>query len=158
MNFGSSTGKSRNRQPRLLGRKQEIDLQLNPVIDAVLLVLSLWATHSIRWFIGESFPVVPEIEPIASSTRLSSVREVRKMTRPTECRWSARTSSEEYNQMSGPVFKLDDDPRITPLGRWLRRYSIDELPQLFNILGGQMSLVGPRPLPTYEVENFANPA
>jgi hypothetical protein len=63
MNFGPSTGKSTNRQPRLLGRKQEIDLQLNQVIDAVLLVLSLWAAHTIRWFAGESFPVVPEIEP-----------------------------------------------------------------------------------------------
>jgi exopolysaccharide biosynthesis polyprenyl glycosylphosphotransferase len=69
-----------------------------------------------------------------------------------------RHELEEYNQMSGPVFKLDEDPRITPLGLWLRRYSIDELPQLFNVFTGQMSLVGPRPLPTYEVENFANPA
>ena len=59
-----------------------------------------------------------------------------------------------YNQMSGPVFKIDKDPRITPFGAWLRRTSLDEFPQLFNVLLGQMSLVGPRPLPLYEVDNF----
>ncbi len=69
-----------------------------------------------------------------------------------------RQELEAYNQMSGPVFKINNDPRITPLGRWLRKYSIDELPQLINVLLGQMSLVGPRPLPIYEVANFADPA
>jgi exopolysaccharide biosynthesis polyprenyl glycosylphosphotransferase len=59
-----------------------------------------------------------------------------------------------HNEMSGPVFKMKNDPRVTPLGRFLRKYSLDELPQLWSVLKGDMSLVGPRPAFRHELERY----
>jgi exopolysaccharide biosynthesis polyprenyl glycosylphosphotransferase len=65
-----------------------------------------------------------------------------------------QASLEARNEVAGPVFKIKDDPRVTPLGRFLRRSSLDEFPQLVNVLKGEMSLVGPRPLPLRDVAHF----
>lgn len=60
-----------------------------------------------------------------------------------------------HNEMNGPVFKIRLDPRIIPIGKWLRRYHVDELPQFWNVLVGEMSLVGPRPPTPAEVKRYS---
>ena len=60
----------------------------------------------------------------------------------------------KYNEMTGPVFKMKNDPRVTPVGHILRKYSLDELPQLWSVLKGDMSLVGPRPAGPHELARY----
>lgn len=89
---------------------------------------------------------------VGRNGRLFPMYKFRSMYADAEARKAALAAQ---NEMTGPVFKMKADPRITPIGRFLRKYSIDELPQLFNVLFGHMSLVGPRPALPKEVQLFA---
>jgi exopolysaccharide biosynthesis polyprenyl glycosylphosphotransferase len=83
--------------------------------------------------------------------RMFTLYKLRTMTPDAEDRYPELADRSDTH---GPAFKLVDDPRVTRMGRWLRRYSIDELPQLWNVLRGEMSIVGPRPAPLREVEAY----
>jgi len=83
--------------------------------------------------------------------RVFSVYKFRTMVEGAE---KKQAELERLNEVTGPVFKITNDPRITTIGRFLRKTSIDELPQLFNVLKGHMSLVGPRPLPLRDCRGF----
>jgi lipopolysaccharide/colanic/teichoic acid biosynthesis glycosyltransferase len=83
--------------------------------------------------------------------RLFTIYKFRTMETDAEARYAELAA---LSSTSGAAFKLIDDPRVTPLGRLLRRWSIDELPQFFNVLHGEMSVVGPRPAPPREVEAY----
>jgi exopolysaccharide biosynthesis polyprenyl glycosylphosphotransferase len=98
-------------------------------------------------------PVLFRQERCGLNGRPFSMLKFRSMSSDAEQR---RHELEQFNEMSGPVFKVSNDPRVTPVGRYLRKFSIDEFPQLFNVLSGEMSLVGPRPLPVDEVRRFSD--
>lgn len=118
------------------------------VAALLLLLLSpLFAVLGLAIVVGGGFPVFFRQKRAGLNGRVFNLYKFRTMVVDARQRQPGLT---QHNQMGGPVFKIRDDPRITPVGRWLRRFSLDELPQLLNVLRGEISLVGPRPLAQYE--------
>jgi len=97
-------------------------------------------------------PIIFQQDRIGLNKRRFSMYKFRTMVTDAEAR---QAELEEQNEATGPVFKIKYDPRVTRIGRWLRRTSLDEVPQLFNVVRGDMSLVGPRPLPVRDVHRFS---
>lgn len=115
-----------------------------------LIVLSpVFLIIAIVIFIDDPGPVLFFQERTGLNGRVFRIWKFRSMCKDAA---SKRFEMESQNELDGPAFKMKNDPRITRAGKFLRRSSLDELPQLVNILKGEMSVVGPRPLPTYEAE------
>ena len=123
------------------------------VIALLLLVALSWlfAIIAIAIKLTSNGPVIFRQARGGKNGRPFAMFKFRTMTTDAEMQ---REELQKFNVMSGPVFKVDQDPRVTVVGRFLRKTSLDELPQLWNVLKGDMSLVGPRPLPMYEVERI----
>jgi exopolysaccharide biosynthesis polyprenyl glycosylphosphotransferase len=129
--------------------KRVLDVVLSFVLLALLSPILLVVAALIR--LTSKGPIFFRQERLGVNKRTFLIYKFRTMVPDAE---KLIEALEDQNQVSGPVFKIMDDPRITPFGRMLRRSSIDELPQLFNVLKGDMSLVGPRPLPVRDYQGF----
>jgi lipopolysaccharide/colanic/teichoic acid biosynthesis glycosyltransferase len=118
---------------------------------AVLLLLPVFAIVAIAVLVAEGRPVIYRHTRVGRDGRAFTMLKFRSMVPDAHDRlYDLRPE----NQRGGPLFKLHRDPRVTRVGRVLRTSSLDELPQLFNVLGGSMSLVGPRPALYEERANF----
>ncbi|MDA8090359.1 MAG: sugar transferase [Nitrospiraceae bacterium] len=129
--------------------KRLMDVVLSSILIALSCPLMLVAAFLIK--LTSRGPVFFVQERIGLNKRRIGVCKFRTMVPDAE---KKQAGLETLNEMSGAAFKISNDPRITPAGRFLRKTSIDELPQLFNVLKGDMSLVGPRPLPVRDFEKF----
>lgn len=141
-------------EPLTTSNRQQVGARLFDIVGAsVALMLSspllLLAAVGIK--LQDRGPVLFRQERIGRGNRPFTLYKLRTMVPNADGRLAALAGQ---NRRTGPLFKADHDPRVTPLGRFLRATSIDELPQLFNVLNGTMSLVGPRPALAHEVSQF----
>jgi len=133
--------------PLLIKRAMDFTLSLSLILflAPVLIISAIWIKLTSRG------PVLFVQKRVGLNKRVFHIYKFRTMVVDAEQKLE---HLEHLNEVSGPVFKIKNDPRVTPVGRFLRKTSIDELPQLFNVLVGDMSLVGPRPLQLRDYELF----
>lgn len=136
--------------PTALALKQAADYLLAAVLLVAL--LPLMAVIALLVKVTSPGPVLFRQPRGGRHGRVFQMLKFRSMRSGAE---AERAALADQNMLKGPAFKMARDPRVTPLGRFLRRHSLDELPQLWNVLRGEMSLVGPRPLPVDEVAAIA---
>ncbi|MEQ8484106.1 MAG: sugar transferase [Pseudomonadales bacterium] len=130
--------------------KRIVDLLLT--IPALLMLMPLFLLIAGLIKLDSRGPVFFVQPRVGLNKRIFGMIKFRSMFEDAESRLA---ELEHLNEAEGPIFKVKHDPRITRVGRWLRRSSIDELPQLFNVLAGHMSLVGPRPMSLRDVSRFS---
>jgi len=126
-------------------------LDLTGAAIGLVLASPLMAIVALLIRLGSPGPVVYSAERTGAKGRRFRCYKFRSMVSDAE---HLKEDLRARNQRQGPIFKMDDDPRITRVGHVIRRYSLDELPQLWNVLRGEMSLVGPRPHPIDEVNHY----
>lgn len=129
--------------------KRMLDIVFSIILIVIFLPVMLLAAVAI--LIDSPGPILYKQLRIGKNKRIFQLYKFRTMVVNAE---NMQAELEKYNEMDGPVFKIHRDPRVIKVGRWLRAFSIDELPQLFNVLIGEMSLVGPRPLPVRDYSGF----
>jgi exopolysaccharide biosynthesis polyprenyl glycosylphosphotransferase len=132
---------------------QNVKRQIDLLASVVLLIVSspLMLLLAVAVKATSPGPVLFVQERMGLNKRIFRLYKFRTMVKDAE---KMIDELEELNEVEGPVFKIAKDPRVTPIGRFLRKSSLDELPQLFNVFRGHMSLVGPRPLPLRDVRGF----
>ncbi len=118
----------------------------------VVIGLPLWALIAAGIKLTSDGPVFYGQERVGRRGQRFKMLKFRSMYQDADAR---RDDLAQANEASGPLFKIRDDPRVTTIGRWLRKYSLDEFPQLINVLRGEMSLVGPRPPLPVEVGRYS---
>jgi exopolysaccharide biosynthesis polyprenyl glycosylphosphotransferase len=141
------------RPPAFAGTDWVLKRTFDLVVSVLVVVLGLpfWLAIGAAIKLGSRGPVLYRDRRIGLNEQPFMMIKFRTMYADAAAR---QPQLEAENEAEGPLFKIRRDPRITPVGRFLRRFSLDEIPQVLNVLRGEMSLVGPRPLPVRDYERL----